>query len=145
MKDIGLMLLSKTIQQGSVYLFIEDSHKDRIPHYFVILNKNPLEDDEFVFVLATSKVEKKRRIRLAMLKLPTTTLVETDGAECAFLTKPTIFDCNELTKFTPSALIDKLQSKLFRHIGHVPEQILTKLIKGVTDSPLIDEELKELI
>ena len=144
MNDLALKVFAKTVQVGSVYRFIDHSDTELKPHFFVILNSHPLEAPELVFVYATSKVEKKRRI-LRYYGYHPDTMIEVGPKDCPFLTLPSVFDCNNLKKFSIEKIVYKLDRSEIQYVCVVDTGILKRLQKGVLISRAVSKDVKELI
>lgn len=134
-----------TIKTGSVYYFEEDELSSDEPHYFVILNKNPLTEEFFILVCASSNVEKRRRI-IRLLGLPQETLVFVSPSECSIFSRDTVIDCNRVFEKGSEALIKKLDENKLKICTEVmPCDILQKLIAGVSASPQISPKIKLML
>ena len=144
MRNLASQLLANTIHQGSVYLLIENTHIVKKPHYFVILNKDPWDAEILLLVNATSKIEKRRQV-IKKLGFPESTLVKVSAGSYSFLSLDSAFDCNSPIKYSAGGLLDKLEFSLFKHVGDLPIDIVTKIIEGVINSPQVDEETKDLL
>ena len=87
--DLKLRL---TLREGSVYYFRERSLRSAEPHYFIVVNSNPLTQEVLVMGIVTSKIaEVKQRRRL----IPET-IVEISPQVFDILKKLSIVDCNDL-------------------------------------------------
>jgi hypothetical protein len=144
MGDMALEILRRTICCGSVFYFTERRFNSSEPHYFVLINKDPISDSRLIFINATSQVDKRKKV-IRLSKLPPDTLVEVIPGRCSFLKLNTAFDCNSYTEYFAEALIGRLQSKSFHYVGEMPADVLTEIIKGVLISPQIDEDTKDLL
>lgn len=133
-----------TLEQGFTYYFPEESFKSAEPHYFVILNKNPNKDNYIIFVNATSRIEKTKRIQ-KLHKLPVESFVKVRARECSCLKKDSIFNCNSVLKKSTQSLVDKLNDNNLKFKGKMPEMILQKLIDGVRKSPLVEGSMKGVL
>lgn len=131
--------LKVTIKQGVVYYFVHPTMDSTEPHYFVVLNKDPLSDEVILLTCATSQVDKvvSRRKNVS-----SDTLVILDKKDCDFLSKETIFDCNSLKSCSVDLLVGKLSAGKLKIVGNVTEDVLEKLLDAVLASPLIVERDK---
>ena len=77
--------------------------------------------------------------------LPQETLVEISPEEYSELTKETIIDCNNCFIRPLSEIDEKLKNKEIRNHDDLPEQILEKIIAGLHASPMIAEDIKEML
>lgn len=56
-------LLRLTLRPGSVYYFQERSFTSPEPHYFIVVNRQPLAGEILVLTVISSKVERVKRLR----------------------------------------------------------------------------------
>ena len=84
--------IKSTIQPGSVYYFVEDTFDVNYPHFFVVINNNPLDDTIIFLVCSSSKIEK---VKARRKNLPQT-IVEISAAEYCGFSKDSIIDCNRV-------------------------------------------------
>jgi len=138
------LLINGTLEQGCVYYYSDDSFIGDVPHFFVVLNKNPHADSFLVLTNATSKVEKTKEIIIAR-NLPPATFVSVPVGECSFLTKETAFDCNTIHKRTKEELMSLVKKGTFLSKGTIPSSILQRILTGVMRSPLVEEKVKKKI
>ena len=135
-------MLRLTLRGGSVYYL---QHRDLFsaePHYFVVLNLNPLSNEFLVLAVASSKVTS---VRARSQNLPPQTLVDIFPAEYADFTLPSIVDCNHWFRVTKKELLHKLQAGLASAKLQLSVTLLTKLRHGMLASPLIEDEIKDLL
>lgn len=133
------------IKTGSVYYFEEDKLSSTEPHYFVVLNSNSHTAELLLLVCASSQVDKRQTIALK-LGFHQDTLVFVSLAEYKIFTKNTVIDCNRVFEKTPQSLIEKLEDgKLGLCKELMPEEILSKLIKGVLISNQVSQEAKNIL
>lgn len=130
------------IKPGSVYYFPEASFSSPEPHYFVVLNHNPLTDTFLVLVCASSQIEKVRRRRI---NCPATTLVEMTPADYSSFTKQTIIDCNEVHEHSIDDLVSMRAKYDLRTKAEMDASIVATLRQAVRDSPLITGKIKSML
>lgn len=130
------------IKPGSVYYFPEASFTSTEPHYFVVLNHNPLADTFLVLVCASSQIEKVKRRRL---NCPATTLVEMTPADYSSFTKPTIIDCNEVHEHSIDDLVGMRGKYDLRTKPEMDTAIVATLRQAVCASPLITGKIKTML
>ena len=95
-----------------------------------------------MLVCASSKIQKVKKRRK---NLPITTLVEIKQDEYSDFTKDSIIDCNTVFDRTIDQLINKLSCGELKLKSYIGEKLLEKLRHSVITSPLVDNELKQLI
>ena len=87
--DLKLRL---SLREGSVYYFPHHSLTSPEPHYFIVVNSNPLTQKVLLLAVVTSQIENVKLRRKTCLD----TLVELSPKEFDVLTKSSIVDCNDL-------------------------------------------------
>ena len=137
-------LLRLTLRGGSVYHLQHRDLSSAEPHFFVVLNIDPHADDFLVLVVTTSKVDSVRR---RSNNLPPNTLVEISPSEYSdpHFTLQSIVDCNHWFRVTKNELLQKLQASLAWEKTPLPSNILKKLREGMLASPLIEDEIKDML
>ncbi len=133
-----------SLRQGTVYYMAERGLSSIEPHYFVVLNQNPLESKLLLLLVATSQVEKAKG-RILRKNLPSESLVVIDDAEYDDFSKESCIDCNKLFNKSLEELCEQWRKKEVRAHKDLPRELVEKLIEGVKASPLIVEEDKALI
>jgi hypothetical protein len=137
-------LLRLTLRGGSVYHLQHRDLSSAEPHFFVVLNIDPHADDFLVLVVTTSKVDSVRR---RSNNLPPNTLVEISPSEYSdpHFTLQSIVDCNHWFRVTKKELLQKLQASLAWEKTPLPPDILKILRVGMLASPLIEDEIKDML
>jgi len=137
-------LLNLTLRGGSVYHLQHRGLTSADPHYFIVLNLAPRADSLLVLVVTSSQVANVRRLSGA---LPPETLVEISPADYRdpHFTLPSIVDCNHWFRVTKQELLQKFQTGLAWEKAPLPPPILAKLRQGALASPVIEEEVKDLL
>ena len=79
-------LLRLTLRPGSVYYFQERSFTSPEPHYFIVINRAPIEQEVLILNVVTSQVQKVRQRRATLPQ----TLVEISPADYDELGEPSI-------------------------------------------------------
>ena len=75
MKIPSEIQIASTIKPGSVYYFPEQALSSDEPHYFIVVNHNPLTDEILILVCSSSRIDKVKR-RVWRRSFPETTVVE---------------------------------------------------------------------
>jgi hypothetical protein len=133
-----------SLRQGTVYYMAERGLSSIEPHYFVVLNQNPLDSKLLLLLVATSQVEKAKG-RISRKNLPSESLVVIDDAEYDDFSKESCIDCNKLFNKSLEELCEQWRKKEVSAHKDLPRELVEKLIAGVKASPLITEEDKALI
>jgi hypothetical protein len=134
-------LLRLTLRPGSVYYFQERSLTSPEPHYFIVVNQQPVAREILVLTVISSKVEKVKRLREA---LPGTT-VEIGPRDYQELKSPSIVDCNVVFRKALSELLEKVQRKEVGYKTDLPLEVLDRICQAIKASPLVEEETKRLL
>lgn len=131
-----------SLRAGTVYYMADRNLTSLQPHYFVVVNSNPLGDEILLLAVASSQIDSVKRRRF---REPDNTIVEISAADYADFTKDTIIDCNQV--FTKS-LIDLCEQWRRKEIvpkQDIPKEILARLQQGVLESRLVSETDKAKI
>jgi len=130
-----------SIKQGSVYYFRHEDFPDDL-HYFVVLNKNPLDDDYLLLSVASSQIERKKEF-IKQRNLPEATLVIVERSDYKHFSKDTVFNCNTVHTVSLDALIERVSEENRFFLDLLPSEIVENIIKGVINSPLIEGVIKK--
>ena len=133
-------MLRLTLRAGSGYYLQHRVLSSAEPHYFVVLNQQPHDDNFLVFAVASSRVEGVRR---RSQNMPAETLVDISPAEYPEFKVPSIVDCNHWFLVTRQELLQKLQANLASEKRPLPDALLARLRKGMLASELIEDEIKD--
>ena len=83
------------LREGSLFYFQNRAHTSAEPHFHFVVCADPLGVQVLIFTVVTSKIERVKRDRRDCLE----TVVELGPAELpGILTKPSIVDCNDVTR-----------------------------------------------
>jgi hypothetical protein len=134
------MELRKFLKQGTVLYVKYPERTGRKPHFWVVLNKEIKENEEVLSVIATSQVESVLK-GLSFPKKQEKCLVFLAQDHEPFLTRETVFDCNELFEFE----MNDLKRLEWRYEGNLKEVTLSWIKGAVSYSIIIEREKKEKI
>ncbi len=134
--------IKSTIQPGSVFYFSEETFASREPHFFIVLNKQPLTETLLLFVCSSTQIEtvKKRRKHL-----PPATLVVIKKEDYCEFAKDSIIDCNYIVRRPLNLLIKKLESKKLIIKDYIKTSIIDEIRNGVLASPLVEKVIKNML
>jgi hypothetical protein len=135
------------IEQGSVFNFyidFGDIKRQSKNRYFVILNRNPKTDRVLVLVTSTTQVL-KRRSYVNRAGISERTIVKVNASEYCVFKDDSAFNCNEVFEVSMTDLIRKIENGGSSCYPKIPETVLSKLIRGVKESPIVTEEIKSLL
>ena len=119
--------IKATIQTGSVYYFLEDSFPSKEPHYFIVLNVNPLNDEVILLVCASTQIE---TVRSRSLNCPKETLVEISPSQYAGFSRHSIINCNNVFQKGMSELANKLSEGKLKLKPEMDLCLVNKLVEG---------------
>jgi len=134
--------LRLTLRAGTVYYFQHRALTSVEPHYFIVVNRDPLCDQVLLLVVASSKVESVRQRRRSM---PPETLVEISPVQYEEFRLPSIVDCNRVFRKSLGELVQDHERGLLKPKKDLPSILLTRIQTGIKASPLVEEEAKTLI
>jgi hypothetical protein len=129
------------LRTGSVFYFQARELKSVEPHYFVVLNRDPLGKELLLLTVFTSQIEK---VRLRNRERPQT-VIEFGPADYAPLACPTAIDGNVIHRRTLSEMADLVRRKQLRYHPDLPAGLLARIRAAVLASPVIEDEDKDLI
>jgi hypothetical protein len=133
---------SSTLKIGAIFYF-KDSEllKTNEPHFFIVLH---ISEDRIITLCCTTTNLEGRYNFIMKRNLPETTLTCILPAPNNGFKKNSYVDCNSLFQYTQSKLESIYNVSGMRARGHVTEENLREIITGIIDSPLIEEEIKDL-
>lgn len=137
--------IKASIRRGAVYYFADTQLKSTEPHYFVVLNRQPLVAD-FLLLLVTSSQVKKRQNFARSRDFPSETLVVISPTECSLFNKETVIDCNQVFQKTIESLVEKLKTdKLKVCVDVLAPEIVDKLVTGVLASSQVSQNIQAML
>lgn len=132
-----------SLEIGKIYYFKSNQLKHTIQaHYFIVIATPS--NDLIIFTCCTSQFEKRARF-IELANIPLSTLVWIKPNEDNSLVKDSYVDCNSCFQYSKSELIRMYESNQIEFIGYILESQLEEIRQGIIDSPLIVNEMKELI
>lgn len=133
--------LNLCLHDGAVFYLVDRSFSSAEPHYFIVLNHDPGNDELLVVTVASSQIDNVKRRRSF---LPAETLVEIAENEYEAFTKDSIIDCNSARTKSKMQVLEQLNSG-GSQVARMPADILNKLRAGVLASPVVEPSVKELL
>lgn len=133
--------LRVALRAGSVYYFQSRELTSPEPHYFVVINQDPLGTRVLLLVIVTSKVEK---VRLRNRHRPHT-VVEISPADYDELKVPSAVDCNTVLEKPLGELVDLVRCRQVRYHKDMPKPVFAKIRQAVLASPVVEDHLKSLL
>ena len=137
--DLKLRL---TLREGSVYYFEERHLTSPEPHYFIVVNSDPLAQQVLLLSVVTSKVEDVKLRRKNCLE----TLVELTPDNSGVLKKPSIVDCNDLKQVPLAEFNTRFMRREIRCFDKDLPVVLRKALrKAIHASTILTAEMKALV
>jgi len=134
--DLKLRL---SLREGSVYYFPHHSLTSPEPHYFIVVNSDPLTQKVLLLAVVTSQIDNVKLRRKACLE----TLVELTPKEFDVLTKPSIVDCNDLKEVPLADFNAHYVAKKIRYFDKdLPAALRRALRKAIHASIVLSDEQK---
>lgn len=137
------VVVNHVLKQGAVLLF-NHPHFPQKPHYFFLLNTNPIDDIVLLFVVATSQTETiDRMIRNRIIQ--ENTIVRIQPGLCKFLPKHTYINCNNIHELTSEHMFDLLKKQRILQYEQVSTNILSNIFEAVMKSNTVINKHKKLL
>ena len=130
-----------TLRTGSVYYFVDRGLSSPEPHYFIVINRAPIEQEVLILNIITSQVEKVRRNRAT---LPGT-LVELEPADYDELSKPSIVDCNNVFRRSLAELVEMSLHRAVASKMQISDELIEQIRAAVLASPMVEQDIKDLL
>jgi hypothetical protein len=131
--------LRLSLREGTVYYFIHHSVLSPEPHYFIVVNSDPLTQRVLLLAVVTSQIGKVRLRRKTCLD----TLVELTPATFDVLTKPSIVDCNDLKEVPLADFNARFVAKKIQYFAKdLPAPLRRALRKAIHASIVLSDEQK---
>lgn len=129
------------LRAGSVFYFQTRELNSPEPHYFVVMNRDPLGTRLLLLTIVTSKLDK---VRLRNRERPET-VVEISPAEYDEFRVVSAIDGNVVLEKPLSDLADLVRRRQVRYHKDMPKPLFEKIRAAVLASPVLAEELKQLL
>ena len=137
--DLKLRLI---LREGSVYYFEERHLTSPEPHYFIVVNSDPLTQQVLLLSVVTSQVDS---VKLRRRNCPET-LVEIAPDIFAVLTKPSIVDCNDLKQVPLVEFNARFMRKEIKCFDKdLPKPLQKALRQAIHASTILAAEMKALV
>ena len=135
------------IEQGCVYNFFidfNDSKRESKNRYFVVLNSCPKTDSVLIMITSTSQINKRYEF-IKKAGISEKTLVRITPKEYHIFTQESIFNCNDVFEIKIEDLIKRIEKDGSMNYPKMSKELISKLIKGVKESPRVPEGIKKLL
>lgn len=134
--------IKATLGPGSVYYFPEESLHSPEPHYFIVVNVDPLNDTAIILACSSSKIDKVKDRRKAF---PNITLVEINPEQYEDFSLHSIIDCNVIFEKLVSQIIEKLSNGNLQLKKEMDLSLVDSIRKGIIASPLVENRIKDTL
>jgi hypothetical protein len=128
--------IKATIRTGSVYYFPDDAFKSDEPHYFIVMNVDPLNDPFVCLVVSSAQIDKVRRRRW---NCSSKTLIEISPKEYQGSPRQSIIDCNEVYERSIDELVHKLSEGVLEFKPEMSERLVERLRQGIFYSDIVEK------
>lgn len=135
------LTLRLSLRSGCVYKFQDRRLTSGEPHYFVVVNRDPIGDKLLLLTICTSKIETARRLCRHQIE----TLVEIDVGKVAYLPLQTAINCNQLFDMSLEAFSEKSNEVGFETCDPLPSEIFLQIKAAILISKQLSEDEKKLI
>lgn len=137
--DLKLRL---SLREGTVYYFTHHSLTSPEPHYFIVVNSDPLTQKVLLLAVVTSQIKTVKLRRKACSE----TLMELAPKEFDVLTKPSIVDCNDLKEVPLAEFNARFMAKEIQYFAKdLPAPLRRALRKAIHASIVVSDEQKALV
>lgn len=134
--------LALSLREGTVYYFTHHTLYSPEPHYFIVVNHDPLRQKVLLLGVVTSKIEKAKLRRKECIE----TLVEMDETSFDVLTKPSVVDCNDLKEVPLTDFNARFVANEIKYFDKDLPMILRKALrKAIHASIILSDEQKALV
>ena len=136
--------IKSTIKPGSVYYFKEEELHSEEPHFFIVINKEPIDYEMVLLVCSSSLVEKVKQTR-GNLKQFKGTLVEIKKRDYPGFSTDSIVDCNNVFPRTFEELVDKLKDGDLKIKPEMDISIIEEIREAVLRSCVVEPEIIDML
>ena len=133
--------LSHGLRAGSVFYFEARELSSKEPHFFAVLNRDPLGEELLLLTVFTSQIDK---VKIRNRERPDT-VVEFGPSEYSPLTRQTAIDCNVVLRRSLGEMADLVRQKTAKYHPDLSPEMLNRIRAAVLCSPVIEDEDKERI
>ena len=134
--DLKLRL---SLREGTVYYFAHHTLSSPEPHYFIVVNSDPLTQKVLLLAVVTSQIDK---VKLRHRACPET-LVEMGPQDFSVLTKPSIVNCNDLKEIPLADFYARFVATKIRYFDKdLPAALKKALSKAIHASAVLTAEQK---
>jgi hypothetical protein len=129
------------LRAGSVYYFQSRELTSAQPHFFVVVNRDPIGTKRVLLTIVSSKVETVRRRNRERSE----TFIEISPINYKELKVNSAIDCNVVIEKPLSELAGMVQRKEVRYHRDLPATIFASIKAAILASPVVPAELKQML
>ena len=129
------------LRAGNVYYFRSRELTSERPHFFIVVNRDPIGSQLLLLTIVTSNVADARTRNRNRLQ----TIVEITPAEYREFKVHSVVDCNVVLEKPLSELSGMVRRNEVRYHCDLPAEIFAKIKTAVLASPLVPDELKQML
>jgi hypothetical protein len=129
------------LRAGNVYYFRSRELTSERPHFFIVVNRDPIGSQLLLLTIVTSNVTDARIRNRNRLQ----TIVEITPAEYREFKVHSVVDCNVVLEKPLAELAGMVRRNEVRYHRDLPPNIFEKIRAGVLASPLVADELKDML
>jgi len=129
------------LRAGSVFYFRSRELTSQEPHFFIVVNREPVRTELLLLTIVTSNIADVRTRNRTRME----TVVEITPSEYSEFTRLSAVDCNVVLEKPLAELAGMVRRKEVRYHRDLPPNILEKIRAAVLASPLVADELKDML
>ena len=129
------------LRAGSVFYFRSRELTSREPHFFIVVNRKPVRAELLLLTIVTSNIADVRTRNRARME----TVVEITPSEYSEFTRLSAVDCNVVLEKPLADLAGMVRRNEVRYHRDLPPNIFEKIRAAVFASPLVADELKDML
>jgi hypothetical protein len=129
------------LRAGSVFYFRSRELTSREPHFFIVVNREPVRTELLLLTIVTSNIADVRTRNRTRME----TVVEITPSEYSEFKRLSAVDCNVVLEKPLAELAGMVRRKEVRYHRDLPPEIFAKIKAAVLASPLVPDELKQML
>jgi hypothetical protein len=129
------------LRAGSVYYFQSRELTSERPHFFIVVNRDPIGKQLLLLTIVTSNVADVRARNHDRLNA----VVEISPTEYNEFTMLSAVDCNVVLEKPLAELVGMVERQEIRYHRDLPSELFAKIKIAILASRLVPDELKELL
>ena len=129
------------LRAGSVFYFQSRELTSEKPHFFVVVNREPVRSQLLLLTIVTSNIADARTRNRSRME----TVVEITPRDYSEFTRHSAIDCNVVLEKPLAELAGMVRRNEVRYHRDLPAEIFAKIRSAILASPLVADELKEML